>query len=235
MGPGNFGGYDSRMTLLNWSEIDTVLLDMDGTVLDLSFDNRFWLHAVPEKYAESRGLALAAAQAELAPQFDHWRGQLQWYCLDHWREITQLDLKAMKQAMAEHIRPLPGAIDFLQRLRAAGKQVWLVTNAHRDALDVKLAATGIAPHFDQIISSHDFGYPKESPDFWQALQQAFSFEAQRSLFVDDSESVLAAARAYGIARVLAISHPDSTAPPRALTDYESVPGLASLSAGIPGA
>lgn len=223
------------MTSLNWSEIDTVLLDMDGTVLDLSFDNHFWLHTVPERYAQARGLDMATAQAELAPQFEYWRGQLQWYCLDHWRGITELDLKAMKQELAEQIRPLPGAVDFLQRLRAAGKQVWLVTNAHRDALDVKLAATGIAPHFHQIISSHDFGHPKESPDFWAALQDAFSFNAGRSLFVDDSEAVLAAARAYGIARVLAISHPDSTAPPRALTDYESVPGLASLSAGIPGA
>ena len=34
----------------DWRAIDTVLLDMDGTLLDLRFDNYFWLELVPRKY-----------------------------------------------------------------------------------------------------------------------------------------------------------------------------------------
>ena len=41
---------------LPWPEIHTVLLDMDGTLLDLRFDNHFWRELVPERYAERHGL-----------------------------------------------------------------------------------------------------------------------------------------------------------------------------------
>ena len=33
--------------MLNWSKIDTVLLDMDGTLLDLHYDSHFWLNVIP--------------------------------------------------------------------------------------------------------------------------------------------------------------------------------------------
>ncbi|MCP4043692.1 MAG: haloacid dehalogenase, partial [Gammaproteobacteria bacterium] len=35
------------MPVINWNSIHTVLLDMDGTLLDLHFDNQFWLEHVP--------------------------------------------------------------------------------------------------------------------------------------------------------------------------------------------
>ena len=41
--------------LLPWSGIDTILLDMDGTLLDLHYDNHFWQVYVPEKFAEKPG------------------------------------------------------------------------------------------------------------------------------------------------------------------------------------
>ncbi|MDH3916294.1 MAG: haloacid dehalogenase, partial [Chromatiales bacterium] len=34
----------------DWSTVDTVLLDMDGTLLDLRFDNYFWQELVPSRY-----------------------------------------------------------------------------------------------------------------------------------------------------------------------------------------
>ena len=38
--------------MIDWNAINTVLLDMDGTILDLHFDNYFWKEYVPQKYAE---------------------------------------------------------------------------------------------------------------------------------------------------------------------------------------
>ena len=38
--------------MIDWDDIDTVLLDMDGTLLDLHFDNFFWMHYMPRRYAE---------------------------------------------------------------------------------------------------------------------------------------------------------------------------------------
>jgi putative hydrolase of the HAD superfamily len=42
---------------IDWSRIDTVLLDMDGTLLDLRFDNWFWQELIPSRYAAAHGLS----------------------------------------------------------------------------------------------------------------------------------------------------------------------------------
>lgn len=218
--------------IVDWSRVDHVLLDMDGTLLDLAFDNRFWQQWVPERYAEHHDLSLAQARAKLDPEFVRWQGQLQWYCLDHWGELTALDLKAMKIERQHEICALPGAERFLQLAGDSGRHLWLTTNAHRDALDVKLAATGIDRYFEHLISSHDFGRPKEDQAFWQALQKNFPFDPQRALFVDDSISVLHSAARFGIGQVVAISHPDSSGPPRQVSEFPAVERIEYLLEGL---
>src|SRR5665213_3638303 len=63
----------------HWRQIDTVLLDLDGTVLDLAFDNHFWRQRVPEAFAQRRAITLAQARAELRPRFAAREGTLDWY------------------------------------------------------------------------------------------------------------------------------------------------------------
>ena len=53
--------------MLDWNNISTVLLDMDGTLLDLHFDNYFWQHHVPVRYAEKHKLELDDARNFLFP------------------------------------------------------------------------------------------------------------------------------------------------------------------------
>jgi 5'-nucleotidase len=214
--------------MVNWDAIDHVLLDMDGTVLDLPFDNHFWGELVPARYAQARGIALDAARAELEPRFRDTQGRLQWYCLDHWCEVTGLDMAALKHEVRARIGPLPGALDFLRRVRAAGKPLWLVTNAHRASLDVKLTQTGLQDHFDLVLCAHDFGIPKEDSGFWPRLAQRHPFDPGRTLFVDDSLPVLRSAREYGIGHIVAIRKPDTNAPRRDVTEFAAVDALSDL-------
>ncbi|MGH8370476.1 MAG: haloacid dehalogenase, partial [Gammaproteobacteria bacterium] len=100
----------------DWSEIRTVLLDMDGTLLDLHFDNHFWLEHVPLRYAERHGLDPEQALAELMPRFREMEGTLQWYCLDHWSRELDLDIVALKREVAYLIKVLPEVETFLQRV-----------------------------------------------------------------------------------------------------------------------
>jgi putative hydrolase of the HAD superfamily len=212
----------------DWARIDHVLLDMDGTVLDLAFDTYFWSELVPQRYAARLGIPLEQARFELEPKFRAVQHTLPWYCMDYWSSETGLDLAAMKREVCSRIAPLAGAIDFLDAVRAAGRHLWLVTNAHRDSWTLKLDHTGLASRFDRILSSHEFGVPKEHPSFWDRLRAQAAFEPARALFVDDSLPVLHTARAYGIGQVIGIRCPDSGGKPRVIEGIAAIDGLHAL-------
>ena len=205
-----------------------MLLDMDGTLLDLAFDTFFWRDLVPQVYARMNGLSVTAAQELLAPRFDARVGTLEWYCLDHWTRDLGMDLKALKREHGAHIRFLPGAQEFLSRVRARGKRLSIVTNAHRDTFQVKAERTGIDRLVDSVHCSHDFAAPKESAAFWRALIEREPFDVARTLLVEDSLTVLEAARDYGVRHTIAIRRPDSRLPPRAIAGYASVDGVFEL-------
>jgi putative hydrolase of the HAD superfamily len=213
---------------VDWNAIDTVLVDMDGTLLDLAFDNFFWLDVVPERYARKHGLTPAAARALLAPRFDAKAGTLDWYCLDHWTRDLGLDLKTLKREHREHIRFLPGAPEFLAAVRKRRKRLCIVTNAHRDTFEVKAAHTGIDRLVDGVVCSHDFAAPKESAEFWRALERHQPFDGGRTLLIEDSLAVLAAARSHGVRHTVAIRRPDSRQPPRAIAGFAAIDGVSEL-------
>jgi 5'-nucleotidase len=214
--------------IIDWARIEHVMLDMDGTVLDLAFDTHFWCELVPQRYAEHHGLSLAQADERLRPHFEQLQGKLEWYCLDHWSRLTGLDLARMKAEVRSRIAPLPGSEAFLNAVRDSGRQLWLVTNAHHDSWKLKMAETGFAGHFDRILCSHDFRAPKEDPRFWPALRASHHFEPASALFVDDSLPVLRNARAYGFGSLLAIRHPDSSQPRRVIEEFPAVDRLEEL-------
>ena len=214
--------------LPRWDLIDTVLLDMDGTLLDLRFDNYFWLEVLPERYARHHQLSVEAARAQLAPLFVAKQGTLDWYCIDFWTRELSLDIAELKRAEREHVRFLPGAERFLQQLHARDLDPVLVTNAHRGVLEIKAEQTGLLRYFQRIVSSHDLGMPKEHPEFWTQLQAVLGFDPVRCLFVDDSIAVLNAARSHGIGQIFAISRPDSTQHVRTMTDFATVERIEAL-------
>lgn len=214
---------DSRpVTPVDWGRVDTVLLDMDGTLLDLWFDNHFWQTHLPRRYAEIHGHSPAEALAYLEHRFAEEHGKLNWYCLDFWQQELGLDIVALKREVSHLIAMRPHSAAFLDALKAAGKQVWLVTNAHMDSVNLKLEHTPLAQWLDRIISSHQLGAAKETRPFWRALQALHPFDPARTLFVDDTETVLRAAREYGIGQLLCIAHPDSSAPVRVVRDFPAV-------------
>lgn len=218
--------------MIDWKQIDTVLLDMDGTLLDLHFDNYFWQEFVPHKYAELHGLSIDTAKQQLKPQFKSMEGQLEWYCLDYWSKALQLDIVGLKADIAHRIAVLPYAEAFLEQLAASPRQVFLVTNAHRDSLALKMDKAPLQHFFDDIISSHDLGLPKEHPEFWQALHKKQPFDKQTTVLIDDSLSVLRSARNYGIGHLVSISKPDSQLPSRNIEDFIAIEDFRSLMSGL---
>ncbi|ALN21105.1 GMP/IMP nucleotidase [Ectopseudomonas mendocina] len=220
------------MPSLPWHQIDTVLLDMDGTLLDLHFDNHFWLKHLPQRYAEHHGISLALAEAELLPLFRQHAGTLNWYCTDFWSRELKLSIRELKREVADLIALRADAELFLRALREAGKRVVLITNAHRDSLSLKMERVELAPWFERLISSHDYGFPKENQQFWFALRQDVGFDPARSLFIDDSLPILRSAGQFGVAHLLAVRQPDSQAAPKDTEEFDAVEDYRELLQGL---
>lgn len=211
---------EQTQIILDWSSIDTVLLDMDGTLLDLHFDNYFWLEHLPKRYAEHHQVDEEQSRQQLHQQIKAYQGTLQWYCLDHWSTLVKMDIPALKREIKHKIQVRPHTERFLRFLKQLNKKIVLVTNAHRSGLELKLEQSGIEPWFDAMVSSHDYQIPKEAPEFWLQLHASLGFNPKRTLFIDDTPRIVAKAGEFGIEHLICITHPDSTATPRPPCDYD---------------
>lgn len=208
--------------MLNWSEIDTVLLDMDGTLLDLHFDNHFWLEHIPKRYAERHQLTPEVAHAQLTEAFAAVAGTLDWYCLDYWQRELQLPIMTLKRELQHLIRMRDDVPEFLTALRANQKHIVLVTNAHPDSLSLKLERTELEQYCDAMVSTHQFGASKESLRLWERLQRYIGFDPQRTLFIDDSLRILQTAQQFGIRQCLCVANPDSQRPAQQVNGFPSI-------------
>lgn len=215
---------------MDWQTIDTVLLDMDGTLLDLHFDSHFWLEHLPRRYVELHQLD-EASQRELQARIVGEQGTLDWYSLAYWSRELDVDVVELKREV-QHLIGLRGdALDFLQWLKNAHPRVVLATNADRASLGLKLPLTGLEPYLDAIVSSQDVGAAKEDQAFWHALQAREPFDPARTLFIDDNPRVLQSAQTYGIRHLLGIKRPDSQRPERELQEFIALDRFAEIFPG----
>ena len=196
--------------MITWSDIDTVFLDLDGTLLDLNFDNHFWLEIAPMEYARKNQIPLDKAKNSIYKRMNDLRGTLDWYCIEFWSNELNLNIFELKHKASHLIKKRPGVDDFLLFLNKTNKKPTLITNAHPKSIEIKMIKTNISKYFGNIISSHDLGKPKEEYDFWTSLNNIHPFNKDRTLFIDDNKDVLRAARYYGIKHLMTILVPDLT-------------------------
>ncbi len=208
--------------MLDWTAIRTVLIDMDGTILDLNFDNLFWGRHLPQCFARARGLTLAQAQAELERKYDASRDTLEYYCLDYWNEATGLDIRELKRELEHLIRFRPHSQDFLARLAEHDKRRVLVTNAHPGVLSLKHERTNVCSYFERTVTSHDLQSPKEDQAFWRALTEIEPFDPETTLLIDDNLQVLNSAERFGIRHLITIRQPDSQRDRRGQLPYPAI-------------
>jgi putative hydrolase of the HAD superfamily len=194
---------------INWSEIDTILLDMDGTLLDLNFDLHFWMEYLPLVLANKHNLTHQESKDKFYPVMRAEEGKLHWYCLDYWQKIFELDIAKLKEDVAHLIQVHPFVLEFLEQARQHNKRIYLVTNAHRKTIQLKMRVTNLEQYFDAIISSHDYDAAKEAQKFWCKLGESIHLDKTKSIFFDDSKTVLKSAKKFGIGTVVAISKPSS--------------------------
>ena len=220
---------------IDWRSIDDVLLDMDGTLLDLHYDTTFWLNNVHSIVANLTGEPEHVIQERFHRELKKHEGTLAWYCTDYWADFFGIDLIEAKQQLAHLIRFRPHAEQFLNVLNSLPLRTLIATNAHPDVIQLKLNVVPLEDMVDGIVSSHQYGVAKEHPDFWRALFDEYAINPDRALFMDDSSKVLDAADRAGVREVVEIRHPNLSEPPRStwkqgIDDFDVLfPGLEALS------
>ena len=222
----------SQENTIAWSQIDTVLLDMDGTLLDLHFDSFFWLEHLPVRFSQIHQRDLSEARAYLLEELSKNRGSIEWYCVDHWSNRLKVDIAALRAEVSHNVAYRPFAQAFLALLKRSDLRVVLVTNDHRSGLEMKLAITGLDQYLDAIVVSHDFSVSKEEQSFWHQMQQVEPFDPSRTLFVDDTLAVLESAQRYGIKHLAAISQPDSNRARSLQTHFAQIECFSELNSSL---
>ncbi len=205
-----------------WQDIDLVMLDMDGTLLDRYFDDYFWEQLVPREFAARNNLGLPEAQRELLSRYQTREGTLSWTDLDYWSRELGLDIPALKLQVDHLISVHPYVLPFLEFCRQQGKKIWLVTNAHSKTLKIKMAKTALNDHFDRLICAEEIGMAKEEPEFWIALGRRYSYRPQRAMLAEDNEKVLLAAAQCGIRHLVFVARPSSRQEARPSRKFPSI-------------
>ena len=213
---------------LDWDSIDTVLLDMDGTLLDLHFDYYFWTQHLPEKYNQIENGDIQQTTLFIANRLAEKQGQLEWYCTNYWSKQFGLNIIQAQAEVKHLIQERPQVIEFLESLGKHQKNRVLITNSDRPSIELKFAHSAIEPLLDQVISSHDYRAAKEDQQFWYELQKNLDFDPATTLFIDDSESVLNAAHQFGIKHLLSIKQPISTQPREDISQFPMIDDFMSL-------
>jgi putative hydrolase of the HAD superfamily len=207
---------------IDWTTIDTVFLDMDGTLLDRHFDDHFWMEHVPKTWGRKNHVPLDKAKEHLYSLFRSQEQTLNWTDLDYWTDRLGLDIPLLKLEVEHLIAVHPGVTEFLAFLRRHGKRTWLVTNAHGKTLNIKMKKTRLGSYFDGIVSAHDLGLPKEDVRFWGKLREKVPYDPIRTLLGEDSEINLGTAAAYGIRHLIYVSRFSSAITPVPSERYASI-------------
>jgi HAD superfamily hydrolase (TIGR01509 family) len=207
---------------MDWNGIETILLDLDGTLLDRAFDDHFYLEVLPDRYAVANRLSLDAARERLRDLYRAVEGELDWTDVDYWSRTLRLDVAEIKSSVREGIRAHPDTGAFLAFLCDRKVRTYLVTNAHPKSLAIKMAQTGLEPYFDRMVTAFDMGCLKLKPNYWARAQLLLRFDPARTLYIDDDEAALASADSHGIKHLYLRSNPSSALPSQASMIYRSI-------------
>ncbi len=216
------------LTMIDWTHIQTALLDMDGPLLDLAFDEYFWHRALPARYAAVHGIPTEEAEDKLKSMYRSKEGQMDWYDVDYWSRQVGFDVASIKVREAAHVAVHQHTGDFLRMLKKHGIRRVLLTNAHPKTLRLKMAVTGLEKDLDEVISTFSLGVGKETPELWVRLQQKLGYDPAKTALVEDSATNLAAAKKAGIGHLIHIHGGNSARPVAPHADYLSVNDLGEL-------
>ena len=170
-----------------FKDIECLLIDMDGVILDNAYDNDFWQNQIPEVIADSKGIEFDDAKRLAIQIFNYKKNTKDWYDVDYWSNMLSIDIEAQKRSEKSfsRISLYDGVIDTLSILKNKTKMI-LITNAHRKTLNIKLEKYNLTPYFDEMVCAHELNYVKEDIQLWYMLRSKYRLDYEKTLLVEDT-------------------------------------------------
>ena len=170
-----------------FKDIECLLIDMDGVILDNAYDNDFWQNQIPEVIADSKGIGFDDAKRLAIQIFNYKKNTKDWYDVDYWSNMLDIDIEAQKRSEKSfsRISLYDGVIDTLSILKNKTKMI-LITNAHRKTLNIKLEKYNLTPYFDEMVCAHELHYVKEDIQLWYMLRSKYRLDYEKTLLVEDT-------------------------------------------------
>jgi HAD superfamily hydrolase (TIGR01509 family) len=193
------------------SVVEAVVFDLDGVLLD---SEHVWDEVREELAGERGGRWHERAQADMmgmsSPEWSRYMHDVIGLD-DSPQEINDEVVRRMRARYAEHLPLIDGAAAAVERL-ASRFRLAVASSSNRPLIDAALAASGLARHFEQTVSSEEVPRGKPAPDVFLEAARRLGVEPGRCAAVEDSGNGIRAAHAAGM-RVLAI--PNRRYPPAA--------------------
>lgn len=218
-------------------QVEAVLLDMDGTLVDTE---RVYITSLTEVLD---GFGYPDASAVCLSMIGLPGPECQQLLVDHYGadfplpKINRAFAEKRDAMLADGLPLKPGAVALLDALRLAGWPMAVVTSSSQRTADAHLTLGGIRARFELIVTRDDVARGKPSPDLYLLAAERLGVAPRACVAVEDSSVGIAAAAAAG---AIALMVPDLLQPNDAtrgqcaavLPDLNAVLALLRARAGL---
>lgn len=180
-----------------------MLIDMDGVILDNTYDNNFWQNQIPAVIAKNKGISFDDAKRLAIQIFNFKKNTKDWYDIDYWSNMLNVDIEAEKRSSLsfDRIKLYEGVTETLNKLKNRYRLL-LITNAHRKTLNIKLEKYDLAPYFENMLCAHELHYVKENVQLWYMLRSKFQLNYTKTVLIEDTINNINIGLSAGISRAI---------------------------------
>ncbi len=173
---------------------DPVIFDLDGTVVDT-------VELIVESFRYATRLVLGDGLPDeviMAGVGQPLMAQMQRLSPEHAQELYDVYREYNHRRHDELIRGYEGIEEMLTALKAAGRQLGIVTSKSRDTTGMAFRAVGLEEHFDVVITASDSDEHKPSPAPIRLCLERLGAQAEGAIYVGDSPVDIRAGAAAGV-------------------------------------
>ena len=187
--------------MIKLNSTTAILLDLDGVILDIEYDIKFWESWLPEHMARKLNLSEEEAKSEILTKIEMQKGTLNFYDLNYWDDLLNIDCMQIIKEKEEKCFYIKGSYEALQKLSALQNPKHILTNGDPRIQEYKAETQNFLEFFDSIFYSMYVGYPKESKEFWTLARHNLNLDFEDTIFIDDDFKVVTAAAKAGVKQV----------------------------------